>query len=350
MLILGIISVNRLNLTGRMCHWSGTATALCFNAKAAGKPCAVLSLITMNKPVSEVRALNLPKVKAKQWAYLSGVAILAGVWMTPGRPPEAVPEVIAALPAAEKQITEQAAAGPQQSLQTVRKHVVAAGDTLSAIAEQYGIDLETLTTANPGIDDLIHPGDELIILPNKGVIHQVNSGDTLWDIARAYGIQVDAIKTANGKETDTIDVGEKLFIPGARWARADTKVARGSFSRFIWPTRGEISSPFGWRWGRLHAGVDLANDIGTHVMAARAGRIIWAGWRGGYGYTVMIDHGGGYVSLYGHLSDFFVEVGQYVRAGQRIASMGNTGNSTGPHLHFEVQKDGQPVDPMGLLP
>jgi murein DD-endopeptidase MepM/ murein hydrolase activator NlpD len=100
----------------------------------------------------------------------------------------------------------------------------------------------------------------------------------------------------------------------------------------------------------LHAGVDIANDIGTHVMSARAGRVIWAGWRGGYGYAVMIDHGGGYVSLYGHLDNYFVERGQYVRAGQRIASMGNTGDSTGPHLHFEVQKDGQPVDPMGFLP
>ncbi len=293
--------------------------------------------------------MNLPRVSAKQWACLGGVALLAGVWVAPSGP-QTLPEAITVTPPAEKKVVEVPVAAVQPSQQSIRKHTVVPGDTLSDIAQQYGIDLETLMAANPGISDLIHPGDQLAILPNKGVIHQVSIGDTLWDIARTYGIQVDAIKSANSKNDDQVAVGEKLFIPGARWARADTAVARASVSRFIWPTRGEISSSFGWRWGRLHAGVDLANDIGTYVMAARAGQVIWAGWRGGYGYTVMLDHGGGYVSLYGHLDDYFVERGQYVRAGQRIASMGNTGNSTGPHLHFEIQKDGQPVDPMGLLP
>ena len=127
-------------------------------------------------------------------------------------------------------------------------------------------------------------------------------------------------------------------------------MARSSVSRFLWPTRGEISSAFGWRWGRLHAGMDIANDIGTYVVSAQAGQVIWAGWRGGYGYTIIIDHGSGYISLYGHLDDYYVERGQYVRGGQRIASMGNTGNSTGPHLHFEIQKNGEPVDPAGFLP
>lgn len=292
--------------------------------------------------------MNLPRINAKQWACLGGVALLAGVWAAPSGP-QNLPETVNVTPAVEKQVLE-APATSETNQQFIRKHTVVSGDTLSGIAQQYGIDIETLTAANPGISDLIHPGDQLAILPNKGVMHQVNTGDTLWDIARTYGIRVEEIKSANSKNDDLVVVGEKLFIPGARWARADTAVARGSFSRFIWPTRGEISSPFGWRWGRLHAGVDLANDIGTHVMAARAGQVIWAGWRGGYGYTVMLDHGGGYVSLYGHLDDYFVERGQYVRAGQRIASMGNTGNSTGPHLHFEILKDGEPIDPMGLLP
>jgi len=293
--------------------------------------------------------LNLPKIKAKQWAYVGGIALLAGAWAIPVGP-KTPPESVTMPPAAGKQVVEAPSTAPEPSREAIKKHIVVAGDTLIDIAQHYGIDIETLMAANPGVSELIHPGDELVILPRKGVIYQVDTGDTLWDIAHAYGVQVETIKAANGKNSDDVAVGEKLFIPGARWARANTAVARSSVSRFIWPTRGEISSPFGWRWGRLHAGIDIANDIGTYVMAARAGRVIWAGWRGGYGYTVMIDHGGGYVSLYGHLSDYFVERGQYVRAGQRIASMGNTGNSTGPHLHFEVQKDGQPVDPMGLLP
>ncbi|HWR43680.1 peptidoglycan DD-metalloendopeptidase family protein [Sporomusa sp.] len=293
--------------------------------------------------------MNLLKMNAKQWAYVGGVALLAGVWAAPSGV-QTLPETANVPPKTEQQVTQAPVAVPESSRQAFQKHVVVSGDTLLGIAEHYGIDLETLMAANPGTNDLIHPGDQLVILPNKGVIYQVDTGDTLWDIAHTYGVQVETIKSANAKSSDNVAVGEKLFIPGARWARADTAVARASASRFIWPTRGEISSPFGWRWGRLHAGVDIANDIGTHVMAARAGRVIWAGWRGGYGYAVMIDHGGGYVSLYGHLDDYFVERGQYVRAGQRIASMGNTGNSTGPHLHFEVQKEGQPVDPMGLLP
>lgn len=295
--------------------------------------------------------MNLPKMNAKQWAYVGGVALLAGMWAAPGgvKPlPEA--PVVNVPSQVEQQAVQAPVAAPETSKQVIRQYTVVAGDTLSGIAEHHSIDLETLMAANPGASELIHPGDQLVILPHKGVMYQVDTGDTLWDIAHTYGVQVETIKSANGKSSDEVATGEKLFIPGARWARADTAVARASFSRFIWPTKGEISSPFGWRWGRMHEGVDIANDIGTYVMSARAGRVIWAGWRGGYGYAVMIDHGSGYVSLYGHLDDYFVERGQYVRAGQRIASMGNTGNSTGPHLHFEVQKDGQPIDPMGLLP
>ncbi|SDE23535.1 peptidoglycan DD-metalloendopeptidase family protein [Sporomusa acidovorans] len=290
----------------------------------------------------------MPKYDAKQWACLGGAALFAGICALPIGP-KPLPDVINSPSTTENQPAkvQVAAVSPQP---VIKNHTVKDGDTLSGIAEQYGIDLETLEAANPGISELIHPGDELVILPQKGAIHQVSTGDTLWDIAHTYGVQIESIKTANAKDSDQVAAGEKLFIPGARWARVDTAVARGSASRFIWPTKGEISSPFGWRWGRLHEGVDIANDIGTYVMSARAGQVIWAGWRGGYGYAVMIDHGGGYVSLYGHLSDFYVERGQFVRAGQRIASMGNTGNSTGPHLHFEIQKDGQPVDPMGYLP
>ena len=292
--------------------------------------------------------MHLPKCTTRQWAYLGGVALLAGIWASPGGPKPLLTEAIKVPPATEQPLVEASAPLPQAM--AIRRYIVQPGDTLSGIAQHYDIDVETLMAANPNSSDLIHPGDQLIILPTKGVVHQVNAGDTLWDIAHTYGIQVETIKTANAKPSDQVAVGEQLFIPGARWGRADTAVARASVSRFIWPTKGEISSAFGWRWGRLHAGVDIANDIGTYVMSARAGRVIWAGWRGGYGYAIMIDHGGGYVSLYGHLDDYFVEKGQYVRAGQRIASMGNTGNSTGPHLHFEIQKDGQPVDPVEFLP
>lgn len=302
--------------------------------------------------------VSLPeKINAKKLVYMGGVVLLAGAWAV-NSAAQSLHKAAAVTPAPviEKQIAPPAvAASPpsqQAAPQTIRKHTVAAGDTLIGIAKKYGVDVETLSAANPGISEVINPGDQLVVLPSKGVMHEVGSGDTLWDIANTYGIQVETIRTANGKDSDKVVVGEKLFIPGACRDRADTAavVSRAIVSRFIWPSQGEISSPFGWRWGRLHAGVDIANDIGTYVMATRAGRIIWAGWKGGYGYSVMIDHGGGYVSLYGHLDNYFVERGQYVRGGQRIASMGSTGNSTGPHLHFEIQKEGEPIDPMGMLP
>lgn len=300
---------------------------------------------------SEVIDVHVPKTRARQLACLGGAALLAGIWVFPGGIAW-LPQDAGRQPAVTESQREEKPAPvlPLPQTAATRQYLVQAGDTLSHIAQQHGIDVETLLAANPGVSELIHPGDLLVILPAKGLVHQVQAGDTLWDIAHTYGIPVEKIKAANTKAGDQVVIGERLFIPGARWARSEPAVARAAISRFAWPAKGEISSQFGWRWGRLHAGVDIANELGTYVVSAQAGQVIWAGWRGGYGYTVMLDHGDGYVSLYGHLENYFVERGQYVRAGQRIASMGNTGNSTGPHLHFEIQKDGQPVDPASFLP
>jgi LysM repeat protein len=234
----------------------------------------------------------------------------------------------------------------------LQTHTVTAGETLGAIAELYQIDVDTLLSANPDIGENIHPGEQLLILPRKGLLHTVDMGDTLWRIAHLYSVEIAAIIDANAKQNEQLAIGEKLFIPdGKRPPRSsDTPVSRGNITRFIWPTQGEFSSPFGYRWGRLHAGIDIANDIGTSVRVAMAGRVTYVGWYGGYGYVVMVEHGQGYDTLYGHLSDYVVAKGQHVQTGQLIAHIGNTGDSTGPHLHFEVHKDGQPINPVGLLP
>ena len=240
----------------------------------------------------------------------------------------------------------------------IKTHIVRAGDTLSAIAVTYNIDVGTILSANPGTTALIHPGDELKILPEKGVYYEVKAGDTLWRIGRDYNITVEAIVKANNKATDQIVIGESIFIPGARYARVESRmeqraqpaVSRARPSGFSWPAGGQLSSPYGWRWGRMHTGIDIANELGAPVVAAAAGQVIWAGVKGGYGYTIIISHGNGYTTLYGHLNDFFVARGQQVRRGQRIGSVGNTGNSTGPHLHFEILVNGEPVDPMRILP
>ena len=125
-------------------------------------------------------------------------------------------------------------------------------------------------------------------------------------------------------------------------------VRQGS-GRFIWPVNGTFTSPFGYRWGRLHAGIDIAVPEGTPIRAADGGTVAIAGWTGGYGNYTCINHGGGISTCYGHQSSIAVSVGQSVSQGQVIGYSGNTGNSTGPHLHFEVRINGQPVDPMGYL-
>lgn len=125
-------------------------------------------------------------------------------------------------------------------------------------------------------------------------------------------------------------------------------VRRGS-GRFIWPVDGTFTSPFGMRWGRLHAGIDVAAPTGTALRAADSGTVQIAGWTGGYGNYTCIGHGSGISTCYAHQNSIGVRVGQGVSQGQVIGTVGNTGNSTGPHLHFEVRINGQPVDPMGYL-
>jgi murein DD-endopeptidase MepM/ murein hydrolase activator NlpD len=125
-------------------------------------------------------------------------------------------------------------------------------------------------------------------------------------------------------------------------------VRQGSGS-LIWPVNGPVSSGFGMRWGRLHAGVDIPVPEGTGVRAADSGSVAIAGWVGGYGNYICIQHGGSLSTCYGHNSSLSVSVGQSVSQGQVIAASGNTGNSTGPHVHFETRVNGNPVDPLGYL-
>lgn len=135
---------------------------------------------------------------------------------------------------------------------------------------------------------------------------------------------------------------------------ASTGAVRGT-GVFVFPVNGRITSGFGYRrhpilgTSRLHAGVDFGAPQGTTIYAADAGRVIYSGWYGGYGRTVVVDHGGGITTLYAHASRLFVSVGQSVGQGQVIAAVGSTGLSTGPHLHFEVRQNGRPVNPMAYL-
>jgi murein DD-endopeptidase MepM/ murein hydrolase activator NlpD len=122
-----------------------------------------------------------------------------------------------------------------------------------------------------------------------------------------------------------------------------------STSGLIWPVNGPVTSPFGYRWGRLHAGIDIGVPYGTPIHAAASGTVVLAGWTGGYGNYTCIDHGGGMATCYAHQSSYAVSSGAQVSQGQVIGYVGNTGHSFGAHLHFEVRINGNPVDPLGYL-
>jgi murein DD-endopeptidase MepM/ murein hydrolase activator NlpD len=141
------------------------------------------------------------------------------------------------------------------------------------------------------------------------------------------------------------DAGIRGQLAAAQGATDTTPSSQG----LIWPVSGPVTSPFGYRWGRLHAGIDIGVPYGTPIHAAAAGTVVLAGWTGGYGNYTCIDHGGGMATCYAHQSSYAVSSGAQVSQGQVIGYVGSTGHSFGAHLHFEVRINGNPVDPLGYL-
>jgi len=158
-----------------------------------------------------------------------------------------------------------------------------------------------------------------------------------------------ARERADAEEIDSLQAASADLAAKIRAAQSHSTVQRLSGAGFMWPVNAPITSPFGWRWGRMHEGIDLGAPYGSPIAAAAAGVVIYAGWEGGYGNLTVIDHGGGLATAYGHQSRIAVSVGQNVAQGEIIGYVGSTGHSTGPHLHFEVRVNGQAVDPLGYL-
>ncbi|HME90255.1 MAG TPA: M23 family metallopeptidase [Myxococcaceae bacterium] len=211
-----------------------------------------------------------------------------------------------------------------------------------------------------------------------GVRHVVARGETLFRIAKAYGVSPDALTRANGlRNPGELEVGQELVIPedspsatargrsiaperlsasalgatepsAARPAKAASRAParRGDLD---WPLRGVLYARFGKKAGEVHDGIDLAAPLGTPIKAAHPGTVLYAGEQKGYGLIAIVDHANGLTTLYAHNRDLRVKTGQLVRDGQVIATVGESGRTTGPHLHFEVRKDGIPVDPLDYL-
>jgi murein DD-endopeptidase MepM/ murein hydrolase activator NlpD len=153
--------------------------------------------------------------------------------------------------------------------------------------------------------------------------------------------EVDALQAASAR------IAQRL--QAAQSAEPAPSTGAPSASGLIWPVNGPVTSPFGWRWGRMHQGIDIGVPYGTPIAAAAAGRVVYCGWESGYGNLTVIDHGNGLATAYGHQSSIAVSCGQDVSQGQTIGYVGCTGHCTGPHLHFEVRVNGTPVDPLGYL-
>lgn len=249
-------------------------------------------------------------------------------------------------------------------------YTVKPGDSLWLIAQTYNTDISTLLSLNPEITStVIQPGEILEVVPAfLGLGHIVRHDETLSEIAEGYSLSATEIQTANGLAlSDHLAVGQWLLLPGARVRQSRGIVASRSVNPrrasqaaadgqarslgWIWPIAGGLhSSEFGQRWGGFHSGLDIAVSTGTPAASVASGTVTFAGWDGGYGYSVILDHGGGIRTRYAHASKLLVAEGQTVEQGEDVILVGATGNSTGPHLHFEVLVDGTPQNPRVYLP
>jgi murein DD-endopeptidase MepM/ murein hydrolase activator NlpD len=252
-------------------------------------------------------------------------------------------------------------------------YTVKSGDTLESIASTYNLKISTITESNKITADATLKEGQVLEFPSiDGVLHKIRSGETIWDIAVANKVDVERIVEVNKLEApDKLQLDQKLIIPdidklklvvrntstSSKPATTSTKtLSRGggggggaSSTSFSMPARGKITSTFGMRWGRMHTGIDIAAPTGTPIYASAGGQVTFSGWNGGYGNLVIIDHGNGMQTYYAHNSKNLVKQGQSVSKGAHIANMGNTGNSTGPHLHFEIRRNGTPLNPLNFL-
>jgi murein DD-endopeptidase MepM/ murein hydrolase activator NlpD len=251
------------------------------------------------------------------------------------------------------------------------EYVAKASDSVQAIADTYGVKVTTITVSNGmNKDTTLTEGQKLIFPSIDGIAYKIKDGENLWDISVLYKIDFYDLLDINSLiSPDKLKLGQQIILPSVEalktespskpksTASASTSTAKTTskttssapLSRGSWPASGSVTSKFGQRWGKAHKGIDIGVPTGTNVKAFKSGKVTYSGWQGSYGYLVIISHGDGLQTYYAHNSKLLVKEGQSVDSGSVIAKSGNTGNSTGPHIHFEVRKNGNPVNPYQYL-
>jgi murein DD-endopeptidase MepM/ murein hydrolase activator NlpD len=234
-------------------------------------------------------------------------------------------------------------------------YMVQSGDNISTLATNFGLNQDTIISVNKiTYTRLLQAGKPLKIANQDGIFHTVKNGENLSTIAEKYKASTEVIKTVNELFSDKVVTGTELFIPGARLDWSKLQEINGDL--FIWPVYGAITSYYGWRRDpfnrsrrHLHNGIDIKGNTGTPIRAAMAGRVSAVGYDSVFGNYVIISHHSGYRTLYGHMHVIRTKTGAYVSQGERIGDVGNTGQSTGPHLHFTVYKNGATINPRSLM-
>lgn len=247
-----------------------------------------------------------------------------------------------------------------EKVSKVLTYRVQRGDTLVGISERFSISVSDLMLENGILDGRrLVAGQILRLTRPRTIVHSVRKGETLWNIARRYGVTLNVLREENPLQGLSIRPGQKLEVPVTDGLRRRRQLGTGGTKKggeqWSWPYRGRISDRFGMRMHPilkrpcLHCGLDIAARIGTRIRVPRNGIVTFAGWLRGYGRCVVVKHKGGYVTKYAHLSKFKCAAGDVLRKGQILALSGNSGLSTGPHLHFEIRHEGRPIDPLPLL-
>lgn len=247
--------------------------------------------------------------------------------------------------------TDPAKLPPLPQSVSMKSYTVRSGDTVDRIAKKFGLRQDTVISSNNlSSATSIRPGIVLRIPTLNGLSHKVRSGENLSSLSKRYGIGITQIVDANDLESGVLYAGQSLFIPNARLSAASINNFYGE--SFIWPARGIISSPFGYRANPFtglktyHSAIDIVVGTGTRVKATSAGTVADTGYNSVFGNYIILKHSSGYQSLYAHLSNIGVKEGSSVSQSATIGLSGNTGQSTGPHLHFSIFKSGKALDPV----